>query len=520
MRCNGTVPTDTLASPVSLRRRLITEPARPARIRRSPRAAWYVVGAVSVGAFMGQLDASIVTVALPRIGERLHADVGATEWVSLSYLLVLVCTLVPVGHLADRIGRKLLYVYGFAVFTGGSMLCAVAPTLGWLVAARVVQALGAAMLQANSVALIREAVPPHALGRGIGLQGTAQAVGLALGPAVGGALLALGSWRLLFLVNVPAGCLGIALGWLLLPRSAGRADARPALRGSDRLGGALIAVCAGDALLALSLVGRINALALAALVLAAVVAGFAFVRREARAAAPLVDLALLRRPVIAVGLSSGLVSYGVMFGALFVVPYYLAALHVSPAIVGAQLVALPAALAVVAPFAGRVSDARGGRLISAAGMLLAAAGLLLVAADHAPASRVGGLALAGAGLGAFMPANNAAIMGAAPDGRAGVVSGMLNVTRALGTALGIAVTTAVYASVRDSTASASGVSPIASGHGLTAALGVWAAVAAATGMWLLWARRAAEARAAIGERAPAAARDDARPTPDAGAASG
>ncbi len=168
----------------------------------------------------------------------------------------------------------------------------------------------------------------------------------------------------------------------------------------------------------------------------------------------------------------------------------LAALRVSPALVGAQLVALPAALAVVAPFAGRVSDARGGRLVSAGGMLLAAAGVLLVAAEHSPAARIAGLALAGAGLGAFTPANNAAIMGAAPDGSAGVVSGMLNVTRALGTALGIAVASAVYAAARNATPSAA-VSPIASGHGLAAALGVWAAIAAATGLWLLSARREA-----------------------------
>ena len=200
-----------------LPRRLLVEPRRPARVRTSPSAAWYVVAAVSVGAFMGQLDASIALVALPRISSDFGASVSSAQWVSLSYLLVLACTLVPIGHLADRWGRKLLYMYGFAVFTAASAVCALAPTLGWLIAARVVQALGAAMLQANSVALIREALPNRSLGRGIGLQGAAQALGLAAGPAIGGVVLALGGWRLLFLVNLPAGCLGITLGWLLLP---------------------------------------------------------------------------------------------------------------------------------------------------------------------------------------------------------------------------------------------------------------------------------------------------------------
>ena len=177
---------------------------------------------VCIGAFMGQLDASIVTVALPRLGRDLHASVGLVEWVALAYLLVLVATVATVGRIADAVGRKLLYVYGFGVFTAGSVLCGLAPTLAVVIAARALQAVGAAMLQANSVALIAEAVPRRLLGRAVGVQGTAQALGLALGPAVGGALLAIGGWRLIFFVNLPAGVIGLALGWFLLPRSRTR----------------------------------------------------------------------------------------------------------------------------------------------------------------------------------------------------------------------------------------------------------------------------------------------------------
>ncbi len=148
---------------------LLREPARPARIRESPRAHAFVVGAVCIGAFMGQLDASIVTLALPRIGADLGESAAAVRWVSLAYMLMLALTLVPVGLLADRFGRKLLYTYGFAVFALGSALCGLAPTLGWLIAARVLQGLGAAMLQANSVALIVESVAPRSLPRGLGV---------------------------------------------------------------------------------------------------------------------------------------------------------------------------------------------------------------------------------------------------------------------------------------------------------------------------------------------------------------
>ena len=167
-------------------RRLAVEPRRPASVREHPHAQWLAVIAVCVGAFMGQLDASIVTVALPDIRDDLHVSLGAVEWVSLSYLLVLVGTISAVGRLADMLGRKLLYVYGFAVFTVASLGCGLAPTLSVLLILRVVQGVGAAMLQANSVALIRTTVRSDSLGHAIGLQGAAQAIGLAIGPAVGG----------------------------------------------------------------------------------------------------------------------------------------------------------------------------------------------------------------------------------------------------------------------------------------------------------------------------------------------
>src|SRR5579875_2042092 len=192
----------------ALKARLLTEPARPASVRGFRHAPWLVVGTVCVGAFMGQLDASIVTLALPTLRNEFHTGLGA-----------LVSMVTVVGRLADMAGRKLLYTYGFAVFTLGSALCGLAPSLLTLVGARVLQAVGAAMLQANSVALITQAMPPRQLGRGIGVQGAAQALGLALGPAIGGLLIGLGGWRLIFFVNVPAGLLGLVSGWFLLPRT-------------------------------------------------------------------------------------------------------------------------------------------------------------------------------------------------------------------------------------------------------------------------------------------------------------
>ena len=356
------------ASLDSLRRYLLTEPRRLAVVRASPRAHWYALGTVCVGAFMGQLDASIVTLALPRLGRELHASVGAVEWVALTYLLVLVATVATVGRFADAVGRKLLYVYGFGVFTVGSVLCGLAPTLAVLIAARALQAVGAAMLQANSVALITEAMPPRLLARGLGVQGTAQALGLALGPVVGGALLALGGWRLIFLVNLPAGAIGLILGWFVLPRSR----SRRALVQSDCLGPVLLAIAAVGPLLYLSLAGHegYGDPPLLAALAGGVAAAVGFARHERRAPEPLIDLSILRRRALSVGLSSGLVSYLVLFGALFVIPYYLSAQHLGAALIGLELAVLPMAIGIAAPIAGRLLDHTGARPLTAGGLLL------------------------------------------------------------------------------------------------------------------------------------------------------
>ena len=484
---------EVLPSPGSLRRRLITEPRRPAWVRASPRAHWYVVGTVCIGAFMGQLDASIVTLALPRLGRDLHATVGAVEWVALTYLLVLVASVATVGRIADAVGRKLLYVYGFGVFTAGSVLCGLAPTLVVLLAARALQAVGAAMLQANSVALITEAMPRPLLGRGIGVQGAAQALGLALGPAVGGALLALGGWRLIFLVNLPAGAIGLALGWFLLPRSR----SRTATNGGDWSAAVLLALGVAGPLMYLSLGGRAgygDPLLLLALA-AGLVAAAGFVRRELRVDAPLIDLSIFRRPALSVGLSSGLVSYLVLFGALFVVPYYLAARHVDAALVGLQLSVLPVALGIAAPIAGRLLNRVGEGLLTGGGLILAALGLVEIALRHSTPGLLAGLAVAGLGLGAFTPANNATIMSASPVGHTGVVGGVLNMTRGIGTALGVALGSALYTAAAGlSGGTAAHATATSAADGLTTALGVLGVIALATGVALLLRRGAGRGR--------------------------
>lgn len=424
---------------------MFVEARRPPAVRRWPRAPWLVVATVCIGAFMGQLDASIVTLAVPRIRTDLHASLSSVEWVALSYLLVLVATVSAVGRASDMFGRKLFYTYGFVVFTVASLACGLAPNLGWLIVGRIVQALGAAMLQANSVALIRTNVPPERLGRAIGIQGAAQAVGLAMGPAVGGLLIAAGGWRWVFFVNVPAGVLGVLLGWLLLPRTRSHAPRTS----FDWPGLLLLFPAVASMLWGLSRAadGRVLDAAVLAPVGVAAVLLVLFGRAQRRSAAPLIDPALFAQKAFTAGIASGLLGYLVLFGALFVTPLYLeAGPGMSPGRAGLLLCVLPLMLGSAAPLGGRIADRVGARLPTVGGLLIAAAGAALLTFGAASVTAISfALVVLGLGLGLFIPANNAAVAGTGPPQHAGMVSGVLNMSRGIGTSLGVAVIGAAYA---------------------------------------------------------------------------
>src|SRR5580704_8889306 len=312
------------------------------------------VAAVCVGALMSQLDASIVTVALPSFEGAFHASVGAVTWVGLSYLVVLVGTVTAVGRFADMRGRKLLYVYGFVLFVLASVLCGLAPNLATLCGFRALQALGAAMLQANSLAIICLVVPARSLGRAIGFQGAAQAVGLALGPSVGGLLLAAGGWRLIFFVNVPLGVFGAVAALALVPRSRNLQqkeafDVHGLALFFPTVVALLTAISFGDS------VGWTSPV-IVGLFLAAM-GGTALFRRHERATRhPMLDTGLFQDRRFSTGIASAVGSYLVMFGVLLLVPFYLTrGQGLGVARSGLELMAMPLAFGIVAPMAGRLA---------------------------------------------------------------------------------------------------------------------------------------------------------------------
>jgi len=428
---------------------LIREPAPLQALTQRPAYVWFVVATVCVGAFMGQLDASIAQLVLPTLETTFHARLSLVDWVALAYLLALGATLPIFGRLADMVGRKLLYTGGFLVFVAGSALCGFAPTLSVLIGARVFQALGAGLLQANSVAIIAAAAGPTRRGRALGFQGAAQAIGLSAGPALGGLLIQSLGWRWVFWINVPAGLLGALLGWFVLPQTQGlrrdqRFDGAGALLLAPALTALLLAVnegrrwgwtsplllgCAGSGLVLL----------------------VAFVWRERRAVNPLIDLRLFSVPAFTAGNLAGLLSYGILFALFFLLPFDLERGYgQTPLEAGLLLTAVPLALGLVAPVSGRLSETMGARPLTVVGMLLVAGALtalalLLTGRDATLPLVIGALVVFGVGQGLFTAPNNSAIMGAAPTERLGVAGGVLNVTRTLGTSLGVAVATVVFA---------------------------------------------------------------------------
>ncbi len=400
---------------------------------------WFVVGTVCIGAFMAALDASIVNIALPVLTRQFHISMSMVEWVSLVYLLTLAGLIVPFGRIADMIGRRWMYALGFTVFIIGSFACGVSANLSILLISRVIQAVGAGMLQANSVSIITAATPSTDRGKAIGLQASAQGVGLSLGPTIGGVLLSFLGWRWIFFINLPVGILGTILGILLLPK-----DKKAAKREKfDYLGAALL----GPALVALIYFlntsykqGIMSPYVIGSMIV--FVIGFtAFIFVEKKVPFAMVDLKLFKNRIFSLGSITGILSFAVTYAVLFLSPFYLDSVqHMGSLSAGLYLSIIPLGMTLFTPFSGFLSDKFGSRLPMVLGMAAASIGsgvLALMGEKFAFIALVLGLFLVGTGLGMFTPPNNSSVMGSAPSNRLGVAGGVLNMSRTLGMGLGI-----------------------------------------------------------------------------------
>ena len=423
------------------------EPPPVALFTRWPSYPWLIVGVTCIGAFMGQVDASIVQLALPTLGHVFDCTLESVSWVALAYLLGVAAFLPIFGQLCQMFGRKLLYIIGFVVFTGASALCGFAPDLATLIAFRFLQGFGGAMLGANSMALVVTSTDKSLRARALGVYAAAQAVGISAGPVIGGLLLGTWGWPWVFWINVPFGLLAVVFGWLVLPITAQQNRNQT----FDWRGGFLLAPALAFAVLALNQVSAWGPTSPAVLgsVGAAIVLIFLFLRQEHGARSPLIDLALLDEPAFLTGSLACALSYAMLYGMFFLASFALVRGYEENAIAaGLKLAIIPISLGVVAPFAGGLADRMGTRLLSVAGMAICFVALLvLTAIVMQPVANlwIGALGLAafGAGLGLFIAPNNHATINSAPSNLSGVAGSLLNLTRILGTVAGVASASAV-----------------------------------------------------------------------------
>ncbi|MGI8492630.1 MAG: MFS transporter, partial [Acidimicrobiales bacterium] len=338
-------------------------------------------------------------------------------------------------------GRKLMCLYCFLVFSLGSLGCALSGGLWTLICARALQAVGAAMLQANSIALVATSSPANRLRSALGIQAAAQSVGLAIGPTVGGVVVSTLGWRWVFLVNLPVGVVALALGFFLLPRTR-----QLALSGGVGAAGfILFAATTAALLLGLSTAAGLGfrPWEVAVLLGSAVVLGAVFVSNQRRVQNPLLDLVLLLSPGVGLGLLGALGAYLVLFGPLVLVPVVLSAEGFTALHAGLVATALPAGFALGAlsvngwrpPAWSDLARFTAGSALSCAALAAA------VIAPLRPGWIVAVLAVMGLGLGVAIPANNAMIMRCIPPAGSGTGGGLINMARGLGTAMGVALVT-------------------------------------------------------------------------------
>jgi EmrB/QacA subfamily drug resistance transporter len=405
---------------------------------------WTLVLA-SLGLFMTALDTLVVTTALPVLRVSLHSSLSNLEWTVNAYNLAFACSLLTGAALGDRFGRRRVFCVGVGVFTAASAAAALAPTVGFLIAARAVQGAGAAMVMPLSLTLISEAFPAEKRGTAIGIWGGIAGMAVAAGPVVGGAVVQGISWHWIFWLNVPIGLALIPLSASRLTESFGP---RPRLdiAGLVLAGAGFFAITWG--LVRANRVGWASGEVVGSLFVGGALVAL-FVWWEHRAPTPMLSLAMFRKRRFSTANGVSFFMYAGLFGALFLMSqFFQSAQHLTPLQAGLRLLAWTAAPVVVSPIAGQLADRYGNRPFMAAGMLLQAVGLAWVAAiakAHLGFVELGlALTVAGVGTSLVFPTVSNEVVASVPAEEVGVASGTNSALRELGGVFGVAVLASVF----------------------------------------------------------------------------
>ena len=408
-----------------------------------PRERLLAMAAVSLAMTMAVLDGAIVNVALPVMAKDLAVDPSAAIFVVNGYQIAVTAALLPFASLGDILGYRRVYLAGLAAFVAASLACACAPSLGFLIAGRLAQGLGAAGVMSVNIALVRFIYPHRMIGRGVGNVALVVAVASAAGPTVAAAILSVASWPWLFLVNLPLGGLALLVASRTLPatpRSGARFDGLSALLNALTFGLLIVGVDRlGDT------EGRMVAIAEIG---AAIAVGAVFVLYQLRLPAPLLPVDLLRIPAFALSMATSIASFAAQMSAYIALPFYFQdVLHLSGTRTGFLMTPWPIAIAAMAPVAGRLADRYPPGLLGGIGLGLMAAGIgamALLPSEPATLDIVWRLTLCGLGFGLFQTPNNKVIITAAPRERSGGASGMQSTARLTGQSLGAAMVAVIF----------------------------------------------------------------------------
>ncbi|WP_337995816.1 MFS transporter [Oleispirillum naphthae] len=399
---------------------------------------YFAWATIIVGLSLAVLDGTIANVALPTIAAHFHAGAAASIWIVNGYQLAIVMTLLPLAALGEIFGYRVVYLTGIALFTVASVGCVLAESLAQLTAARIVQGLGAAGMMSVNIAVLRHTVAREKFGAAVGINALVVAVASTVGPAFAGFALAVVDWRWLFAVNIPLGIITVGLGIPSLP------DSQRATHRFDWPSAVLSAAAIGLIVTSIDSFGHnLPWYATAAQILACVPCFVFLVRRARSSARPMLPLDLLRIPAFTLAVCTSIASFATQLLAFVALPFlFQLVLHYPPEQVGLMMMPWPLAVAVVAPLAGRMSDAYPPAILGGVGLALLALGMAALGFIGPGASLPDicwRMALCGLGFGLFQAPNNRAMFDAAPMDRSGAASGMLGTARLTGQSIGAAL---------------------------------------------------------------------------------
>lgn len=403
---------------------------------------WLILFNVALVTFICCVDSSSVNVALPIMAKALGVGMASIEWVVTINLLVIICFILVFGRLGDIKGKDLVFKWGIGIFLVGSLICCSSQNFTMLIIGRMVEGFGASATMANSQGIIAQVFPSTERGRALGISGSCVALGTMLGPAVGGIIITHFSWNMIFMLNVPLALISLLLSFKLIPKMAGKNEAKLDIKGS-----LLFMVFITTVYMGVKFLQGGNEAHLWSVVAfgMAFIMGIIFMRTEKNMAEPMLELSLFKNKLFSVSVFCAFLSFFALSCNNFIQPFYLQkVLGISPAMTGMILMVYPIFMSIIAPCSGYLSDKIGSEMLGFIGLATSSTGLLVLSflsVDSTLVHFMLGVALMAVGTGLFQSPNTSLIMSTVPKDKLGVAGSINGLVRNLGMIFGISLST-------------------------------------------------------------------------------